>query len=373
MFWHDAPDVRIDIEAGQVTLIISEEGDQLSLQLTPAINDSQYLFTEKETPTRLVVYPISDEHRRIAAIVGKGLRIPTAARERVLQSVSAIAPLLPVQADLPELMAHIPHVPPDETIYAHLLPLGEGLRLQLLVRPLANGVWLPPGRGNEILNGEQDGQSVQTRRDLQKERQNVQQVLRACPLLVSTEPDNTEWQFCDTQEALEALTQLRAVDTALLECFWPEGERLRLGGHRDMHALKLNVRRQGEWFALAGELALDDGRVLQLRQVLSLLQESRGRFIHMGEQDWLALDSQLRQRLQQIAQLAGVGEGIDVTLNALTLPFLKTLADEAGQFDGDDHWRRQLHGLETREKHQPVVPSTLKANLRDYQQEGFCW
>lgn len=373
VFWHDAPDVRIDIEPGQVTLIISEEEDKLSLRLAPPINDSQYLFTEKETPTRLVVYRISDEHRRIAAIVGKGLRVPIAARERVLQSVSAIAPLLPVQADLPELMAHIPHVSPDETIYAHLLPLGEGLRLQLLVRPLANGVWLPPGRGNEILNGDKDGQSVQTRRDLQKERQNVQQALRACPRLVSTDPDNTEWQFSDTQDALEVLTQLRAVDTALLECVWPEGERLRLGGRRDMHALKLSVRRQGEWFALSGELALDDGRVLQLRQVLALFQESRGRFIRMGEQDWLALDGQLRQRLQQIALLAGVSDGIDVTLNALTLPFLKTLAEEAGHFDGDDQWRRQLHGLEKREKHQPVVPSTLKTNLRDYQQEGFCW
>lgn len=120
-------------------------------------------------------------------------------------------------------MAHIPHVSPDETIYAHLLPLDEGLRLQLLVFPLDNRVWLPPGRGNEILNGDKDGQSVQTRRDLQKERQNVQQGLRACPRLVSTDQDNTECQFSDTQDALEVLTQLRAVDNALLECLWPEG------------------------------------------------------------------------------------------------------------------------------------------------------
>lgn len=149
--------------------------------------------------------------------------------------------------------------------------------------------------------------------------------------------------------------------------------RLRLGGRRDMHSLKLSVRRQGDLFSLTGELELNDGRVLQLRQVLALLQESRGRFIRMGEQDWLAFDGQLRQRLQQIALLAGVSEGIDVTLNSLTLPFLKTFAEEAGQFDGDDHWCRQFHGLEMREKHQPVVPATLQANLRDYQQKGFCW
>ncbi|KGT91289.1 serine/threonine protein kinase [Erwinia typographi] len=374
VFWQEAPDVRIDIEPGQVTLDIAEEGSHLALTLSPAaVSDTRELVWEKETPVRLVVYPVTDEHRRIAGIIGKGLRIPVAARERVLQSVSSIAPLLPVRANLPELMAHIPHVPADEKLYAHLLPLGEGLRLQLLVRPLPDGTAFTPGRGSDIVSGEQDGQPVQTRRDLSSEQARLQQVLTACPVLDTSSEDSTEWQLAGTQEALEALTQLRAVDPALLECVWPEGERLRLGGRRDMQALTLSVRRQGEWFALSGELALDDGRVLQLRQVLALLQESHGRFIRLGEQEWLALDNQLRQRLQQLALLAGDVDSESLTLNALTLPFLKTLADEAGQSDGDADWRRQLRALKIREQHQPVVPSTLKAELRDYQQEGFCW
>jgi superfamily II DNA or RNA helicase len=372
VFWQDAPDVRIDIEPGQVTLVITEAGEHLALTLRPpGISDSCGLLWEKETPTRLVVYPVSDEHRKIAGILGRELRIPASARDRVLQSVSSIAPLLPVQANLPELTAHIPHVPPDEKLYAHLLPLGEGLRLQLRVHPLPNGTAFPPGRGGDIVNGEQNGQAIQTRRDMPAEQQRLQQVLAACPVLDASATDTTEWQLTDTQDALEVLTQLRAIDPAQLECVWPEGERLRLGGRRDMQALKLHVRRQGEWFALSGELALDDGKVLQLRQVLALLQESRGRFIRLGEQDWLALDNQLRIRLQQIALLAGDGDPL--TLNTLTLPLLKTLADEAGHLDGDADWRRQLRGLEDREKHPPVVPSTLKAELRDYQQAGFCW
>lgn len=373
VFWSDAPDVRIDIELGQVTLVINEEGEQLSLKLTPEIHENQELVIEKETPTRLVVYPVSEEQRRIAAIIGNTLTIPSNAKDKVLQSVSSIAPLLPVRTNLRELMANIPHVAADEILYAHLLPLGEGVRMQLLVNPLANGTWFAPGRGNQIINGERDGQVVQTRRDLKSEQQNMQQVLRLCPMLTSVEQDNTEWQFTDTQDALEALTQLRAVPADLLQCVWPEGERLRIGARRDMHALKLMVRRQGEWFSLSGELMLDDGRVFQLQQLLMLLEESRGRFIRLGEQDWLALDKQLRQRLQQITLLSGGDHGKGITLNMLTLPFLKTLAEEAGDIDGDDDWNQQLCALKTREKHHPVLPSTLKAELRDYQQEGFCW
>ncbi|WP_431712749.1 hypothetical protein [Serratia marcescens] len=88
VYWHDAPGIRVDIEPGQVTLVLSEVGNQLALQLTPAINDSQSLVTEKQTPTRLVVYPVSDELRRIAGIIGRGLRIPASAREKVLQTVA---------------------------------------------------------------------------------------------------------------------------------------------------------------------------------------------------------------------------------------------------------------------------------------------
>ena len=79
--------------------------------------------------------------------------------------------------------------------------LGEGVRLQLLVRPLPEGPWFPPGRGGEIISGEQDGQAVQTQRDLQHERKKQQLVLRSCPLLADTEQDGAEWQFTEPQDA----------------------------------------------------------------------------------------------------------------------------------------------------------------------------
>ncbi len=372
IFWQDAPDIRIDIEAGQILLSITEQHDQLCLQLSPTFADDEDLVLVKETPTRIVAYAVNEAHKKIAAVIGDELRIPAAARDKVLDTVTSIAPLLPVRADLPELTAHIPHVEPDETIYAQLLPLGEGLRLQLLVRPLIDGSWLPVARGNEIVHGEQDKQAVQTRRDLKSEERKMQQIMLACPLLTEMNQDNREWQFDQTQDALEVLMQLRNVDSNLLECVWPEGERMRFSGRRDMRALTLKVKRQGEWFALSGELKLDNGKVLQLRELLQKVAESEGRFIRLGEDEWLALDHQLRQRLQQLTLMAG-NEHDNLTLNTLTLPFIKTLAEEAGDVSGDRAWQQQLRELTAREQHLPSIPRTLKAELRDYQQDGFYW
>ncbi|WP_336777442.1 DEAD/DEAH box helicase [Pantoea sp. USHLN256] len=372
VFWQDAPDVRIDVESGQIQLSISEKHGQLCLRLNPTFDSRDQVVIVNETPTRLVAYVVNEAHRKIAAVLGEELRIPATARDKVLRSITAVAPLLPIQADLPEFTAHIPHVDADEKIYAQLLPLGEGLRLQLLVRPLVNGSWLPVGRGNEIVHGKQDKQAVQTRRDLKREEASMQQILQACPLLTETEQDNQEWQFNQTQDALEMLSQLRSVDGNLLECVWPEGERMRFTGRRDMRALTLNVKRQGEWFALSGELKLDDGKVLKLRELLKLVEESEGRFIRLGDQEWLALDHQLRQRLQQLMLMA-VKDNKALTVNTLTLPFIKTLAEEVGDLRGDSDWLQQLHELKAREEHLPVLPSTLKAELRDYQLEGFYW
>jgi hypothetical protein len=70
-----------------------------------------------------------------------------------------------IHSDLPELAAHIA-LAADQTMFAHLLPLQEGLRVQLM-RPLADGGWFQPGKGAVNVLGEQAGVPVQASRDLQ--------------------------------------------------------------------------------------------------------------------------------------------------------------------------------------------------------------
>ena len=61
-----------------------------------------------------------------------------------------------------------------------------------------------------------------------------------------------------------------------------------------------------------------------------------------------------------------------VPVEAVT-PLLAGLADEAGEFQADEHWQSHLQRLESLQNFQPQVPSTLQAELRDYQREGFAW
>ncbi len=374
LYRSDAPEVRIDLVNGQPSLRLQVQGEQINLHLDPAgIGAKDGIMLYKETPTRLVIYAVSRELQQIADIVGDGLSVPQSAKAQLVEAIGAIAPLLPIHSDIPELAGHLDSLPADATLYAHLLPLQAGLRLQLLVRPLAEGSWFRPGHGAENLFGERDGKAIQVCRELNAERQVLQQVLESCPGLALAESDGQEWQLEQPEDALQVLSELQALDGERLQCVWPEGERMRIKAKRGISQLTLGLKQQGDWFMLQGEIRLEDGKVLQLRQLLELVKASPGRFLKLNEHDWLALSENLHKRLSELAHLADKVTDQGARLSSLTAPLLADLAGEVGEFKAGVQWQAHLDKLESLRTYQPSLPSTLQAELRDYQLEGFAW
>ncbi|RII77750.1 DEAD/DEAH box helicase [Pseudomonas monteilii] len=375
LFWYDAPDVRVELEAGHASLRLQAAGDgQIHLHLEPEgiVTDDTY-YLHRQTPTRLQVYSLNSDLRQIGKIIGDGLSVPQSGKAQLIDAISAITPLLPIHSDLPELAAQIDHAQADTCLYAHLLPLAEGLRLQLLVRPLAESSWFRPGQGAQNVLGERDGKPLQVSRDLAGERQVLQQVLQACPGLANATSDGQEWQLDQPQDALQVLGELHALDGKQVQCVWPEGERMRLKGRLKLNELKLGLRKQGDWFLLQGEIAFDDGKVLRLRQLLEIMKANPGRFIKLDERDWLALDDTLRKRLDELTHLADRVTDQGLRLNPLTTPILAGLAGEVGEFTADNSWQAHLQKLQSLRDYQPQLPRTLQADLRAYQHEGFIW
>ena len=373
VFWSDAPDVRIDIIKGEVALQLKEKGGLISLQLDPFMSADSMVSWRKETPTRLAVFASSPEIKQIAGILGAGLTVPVTAKAQLVDVIAAIAPHLAIHSDLPELAQHIATVPANTTLYAHLLPLKEGLRVQFLVRPLPEGGWFAPGKGASNVLGEQGGTPVQASRNLKDETKALEHIMAACPALSEAEEDGQEWQLEEPEACLELLTQLRALPEETLELVWPEGERFRLKGSRSLMQMRLTIKKQGEWFVAGGEITLDDGRVLALRELMQLAEGAKGRFLKLGENDYLALTDNFRKRLEELRAL-GEPVGKDgLRINPLAAPALAELAGEVGELQADKAWREQVDKLDKLADFMPVLPSTLQAELRDYQLQGYQW
>jgi len=371
VFWEDNPTVRVELVRGEPELLVTPKGSQWRLELSPPAMVGDTLRVVKETPTRLKVVVFNQAHQAVMTILGKGLLVPSRAKDRVLETVAALSGIVTVQSSLDTGVENLEEVAATPLPHIHLLPFGAGLKIMLLVRPFGAGPYYAPGAGGERVIAEIDGQRVQARRMLKQERQQATAVIKACPTLARQAADEGEWLLEDPESCLEALLELQALgEQAVLA--WPEGETFKVSRPASLDQLRLNVKRHQDWFDLSGELRLLDDQVLNVRQLLELLDRSPSRFVPLGEGQFLALTQEFRKRLDELrgfTELTAQG----TRFHPLAAAMLEPLLDEAGSVRTDAAWKAQIQRLREVEALQPTIPSTLQAELRDYQVDGFQW
>ncbi len=377
VFWQDSPSTRVEIVKGEPELLVrTGKNDSLILAFSPPVKDAQKLVITKETPTRIKVTPVTEEHRRITEIIGKQnrLEIPAIAKDRVLKIIHGIAAIVTVHSDIGGTLQNTEEVQSDSKLHVHILPAGSGLKVALLVRPFGNGAYYRAGAGGATVVAEIEGKRLQTTRDLQAEELLAKEAILACPVLDTYPEHNHEWIIEDPETCLELLLELQDLgDRIILE--WPEGEKLRIRNQLSFSHFRMSIRQNRDWFAAEGELRIDDDQVLNMQQVLALLDKSSSRFIPLGDGQFMALTAQFRKHLDEFRRLSA-----EISPNSNAVKFhplaaiaLEDFVDQVEDLKVDRHWQEHLRKVKQMRAFEPQLPSTLQAELRDYQLEGFQW
>ncbi|MCG6863001.1 MAG: ATP-dependent helicase, partial [Chromatiaceae bacterium] len=176
LFWADDPEHPVELTRVEPVLEVSRRKGKLELRLVPFPHPERNLIPQREGKGRLRLVAFSAQHRRIADILGQqGIAVPLKAKEQVLESVAAIAPLLTVHSEVgADGGAEAGTVVADPTPHVHLRPAGEGLVMECYVRPFGEaGPLLRPGEGARTLFAEVGGKALQTTRDTERERENA--------------------------------------------------------------------------------------------------------------------------------------------------------------------------------------------------------
>jgi SNF2 family DNA or RNA helicase len=384
VFLEKSGKIPVEIVAGEPELMVEEQDKHLFIHFLQDIGEGE-VTVWPETPTRFRVMEINDEHRRVAEITGRdGLRIPISASAQVLNAIGNIASFMTVHSSInvgsAEQGVHI--VESDSTVHLHIIPYGSGFRLEMFVQPFSRrGPYLKPGAGVANLMGEVDKRRMQTRRNLLLEEEKAREVEESCPILdlaIDLEQENDrEWHMLDPEECLQALLELEEIrDKVVLE--WPEGEKLAVRRRAGVNQLNLNIRTsQQNWFALSGHVKVDQDEVIDLKSLLDKIRESHSRFIPLGKGQFLALTQEFRDRLEDLIQFGDTkgskdSEEGEIQVHPLAALALDDLTRQANTTT-DDGWREQLKRIDFIQDFVPEVPSTLQAELRDYQAEGFVW
>ena len=365
-----AASVRLELSHGEPELQLTTQGETLVMTLYPPFEQDRKIHLLKESPTRIKVFEAKEEYKKIAAILGSGLKIPASAKEKTLDAIKVLSSILTVHSDIGSETAEL--FPGDTTPCFHLLPYSEGVKLELLVRPFGEaGPYFRPGAGGETVMAELEGKRMQAKRDLRLETRRAADALAALPLLSDSEETDGEWLVPAPDAALELLLQLQTLGEEA-RVAWPEGAKFKVRQVATAGQCRLSIRQSKDWFELEGELKLNEGLALDLQQLLSLMKEGTGRFVPLGDGEFLALSAELRKRLEDLAAFSEP-HGKGLRFHPLSAGVFEEFAGEVGEFSADKKWLDQVKRLREAQAFRPALPTTLQADLRGYQEEGFCW
>ncbi|MBF0593121.1 MAG: DEAD/DEAH box helicase [Nitrospirae bacterium] len=372
LFQAKSVEEKVEIKRGVPELIVDKSRDGYLLKISHFREDADVIIV-KEVTNKYRIVEIKQEHKKLYALLGaNGLRVPKEAKDKVLQAIGNLSTIVQVHSSMAISEEHAQAVPSDARPHIRLLPFREGLKVEMTIRPFGEqGPHLKPGVGGVNLLVEISGSPCQTHRDFEQEKKNASDVINACPVLLETEQLDWEWAIDAPEMCLQLLVELREVGDAIaLE--WPEGQRYSVTNEISFDSLSLSLRRETDWFSVSGEVAVDGSTVMELKKVLELLDGGEGRFVKFDEGKYMMLTRQLKKRLEDMKAYAE-RHSKDVRMHPLAAMALQDFFTDVKSIDIDSGWREYVKRVAEIDELDPVVPSTLQAQLRDYQVEGFKW
>jgi hypothetical protein len=365
-------DEQITVAKGEYALEVKRVKGNLCVQLVPTIDSDTNANLQWEG-SRLLLFEPTNDQRRIAGIIGDKLLVPPSGEAQVLAAITAVSPHVAIHSDVAGENAAAETVAAESCLQLLLRPHGGGLSLEILVTPLGvEGPRFCPGRGGATVITDVRGKKLQASRDLKLEKECLARLVEACPVLESAEVRDGLWRIEEPDGALALLEELNAIVAAQPDLFkinWPEGEKFKLRGRAEWPKMKLSVQSGKDWFALEGEVAVSDAEVVPMQRLMELMAEAPGRFIQLADGEFLALTEEFRRKLHDLQRL--------VEKNGRFSPLIAPLVEETLQggagVKGDKQWKGAMARFRSAQELLPVLPSTLQAELRDYQREGFDW
>ncbi|MDR2137429.1 MAG: DEAD/DEAH box helicase [Synergistaceae bacterium] len=366
--------IEIVTDEPQLMVVAGPGSYRLKLSPFPKGDSVPQRIIREDGPNCLRVTRFEERHIKIADILGEqGLYVPSRAKETLLKALGSLASIVTVHSDIDGVEANALQVEADPRVYVQLQPSEEGLDADMVVRPLGpNSVPCRAGVGGNNIFGLVEGKRVQARRDLEKEKDALMLAVRECPALMNAEQVADErWHLCTPELALEFLMQVQALgDSVVAE--WPKGQTMRVKYQVSMSSMRMSIHGSQEWFALSGELKVDEDLVLSMKDLMNLLKVGYGRFLPIGDGQFLALTKEFRRRLETLAIL-GDPKGNELRMSPLSVGVLSPLLDGVGSFDGDSEWKRRKARIDEAASLTPALPSTFRGELRNYQLEGYQW
>lgn len=371
VFMEENPDIPVVITKEELQLVVTKQKNGYQINSNVEYPGSSNLIIKKENDQLYRIIELNREQRAILEIFKTNNHFPLKAKEQLADLVGKLGKSMTIHSDLIRKKEDLKQIKGDSLITVQLMPLGDGIKVELFVKPFTDQ---PPyckaGEGVGSVIGTVKGKRVQAVRNLEKEKENYAAINQ---ILQRVSGDFTIMDmayFEDYYQCLELIEELRT-QTDISRTEWPEGAKLSVKAAADFPQLKLSAKGVGYWFEIDGELDIADGVRMKISELLKKVRESKGRFIALGDSDFLALSNQLRRKLQELDAVLMSDKSMKISSFNSTL--LSDMEQQGVTLKKDRKFKELQQKIEQSATIQALVPTTLQTELRDYQMDGFQW
>ena len=373
VFRADAPKTALEIVRHDPQLRVASAGSEVRLEIVPEPPDFGSVLVADEGGNRLSVTSFEDRHKEIHAVLGAGgLVVPERSKDRVAKAILSVSDLVTVHSDIEGAAGDAETVASDPTPEFHLTPLDSGLRVEAYVRPCSDeGPAFTPGEGGTEVYATVAGKRSRASRDLAEEASRYRAAVASCRTLQKATWDRSGWTLPDPLDCLELVDELNGLGDAI-KVAWPKGETLRVPHRATSDHFSLKIRQRRDWFTIDGKLELESGLVLSLRELLDHMENASGRFVRLGKKDFVALSDRFRRHVEELAAYVD-RHGKGMRFHPTRAHALEGLVSDVATVDADAAWSNRLRQFQEALALDPKLPSTIQADLREYQAEGYRW
>lgn len=385
-------------------------GDIAPYELVKVTEEKPYLIVEREKQSfrvrsnvpqirlddALVILHKSDEH--IAFIrIPENQRIiyrellstgsyPLEAEEILRKALAHVGGTVEIHSPLIEGGSTLPTIQGEAMACVRLSPSSdEFYTISISAHPVIDGeCHLSLAQGDELYIDEHEGKRVWVQRNMEEEMHIAH--LFTDFFLEQQENGDTDFRSPDIMLNADSRLELDPVEMLTLldfiqkhpDCIyaeWPEGKKARIrtmGAKQSSWSATLHER--GMWFQLEGEIQIDDHTKLTVSELLDLASLGKGRYIKLGEGEYLALSERLQRQLKALEAVANRNKGGDIQISPFSAALLGSdaLDGDIRIFMSDNLVQLRKRILDS-ENYKPEIPKELNATLRPYQIDGYQW
>lgn len=372
VFLKSDPTKPVEIVCELPELEVKKEQKHYVLKCNFDCNSDEEYRLEVCSDTRYKVMRITKEQMALFNGIDFRVGLPEAATPTLKTILPKLAQFVTVHSDLVTQNETLEQHNANSGITALIQPYGDEMKIELVVKPLpAAPTYCTPGCGNTSIIGIADGKRVQAVRNMESERTNMEQVqnwLSEAELFT----DTNVYVFDSPYQTLEALNILgQHLDSVNIE--WPKGAQITICGNADFDNLNLNVTGSvGQWFEIDGTLKINADVMLKMADLLRRVRQSKGRFIELDNNQFIALTEKLRKQLLAIDAIISNEKG-KLRIPSLTAPTLGAVEELGAHLKTNKAFLEMKQRIEQSELMVFDVPKGLNAELRQYQTKGFEW